>query len=303
MIKENLKTLSLSYLGNLASQLDENRGKSYVSHNLAMARIWTNNLARHFLSQPFMMNELRILVLRKGYVYVRVNMLEQRIEADTLIFIGRYVVTEIMHVSDDIQGFVLSLSDEMLRLSVGNSLPKAFNGHLQDFTLPLSNEETDFIDNLHLIIYNALKQEMSSTPVVIQLVGALIMHISYLWEESDSSQIGARTREQQLFSEFIRLVSQYASTQHSLDFYASHLCVTPRYMSTIVSNVSGKTAKYWIDEAIVNAIKVQLRYTDKQVSEIAYDMNCPNPSFFCKYFKRLTGMTPIDYRDSQIVVK
>ena len=268
-----------------------------------MARIWTNNLARHFLSQPFMMNELRILVLRKGYVYVRVNMLEQRIEADTLIFIGRYVVTEIMHVSDDIQGFVLSLSDEMLRLSVGNSLPKAFNGHLQDFTLPLSNEETDFIDNLHLIIYNALKQEMSSTPVVIQLVGALIMHISYLWEESDSSQIGARTREQQLFSEFIRLVSQYASTQHSLDFYASHLCVTPRYMSTIVSNVSGKTAKYWIDEAIVNAIKVQLRYTDKQVSEIAYDMNFPNPSFFCKYFKRLTGMTPIDYRDSQIVVK
>ena len=303
MIKENLKTLSLSYLGNLASQLDENRGKSYVSHNLAMARIWTNNLARHFLSQPFMMNELRILVLRKGYVYVRVNMLEQRIEADTLIFIGRYVVTEIMHVSDDIQGFVLSLSDEMLRLSVGNSLPKAFNGHLQDFTLPLSNEETDFIDNLHLIIYNALKQEMSSTPVVIQLVGALIMHISYLWEESDSSQIGARTREQQLFSEFIRLVSQYASTQHSLDFYASHLCVTPRYMSTIVSNVSGKTAKYWIDEAIVNAIKVQLRYTDKQVSEIAYDMNFLNPSFFCKYFKRLTGMTPIDYRDSQIVVK
>ena len=74
-------------------------------------------------------------------------------------------------------------------------------------------------------------------------------------------------------------------------------------MSTIVSNVSGKTAKYWIDEAIVNAIKVQLRYTDKQVSEIAYDMNFPNPSFFCKYFKRLTGMTPIDYRDSQIVVK
>ena len=294
MIKDNLKTLSLSSLGILASQLDENREKSYVSHNLAVARIWTNNLARHFLSQPFMMNELRILVLRQGYVDVRVNMLEQRIEAGTLIFIGRYVVTEIMHVSDNIHGFVLSLSDEMLRLSVGNSLPKAFNGHLQDFTLPLSNEETDFIDNLHLIIYNALKQEMSSTPVVIQLVGALIMHISYLWEESDSSQIGARTREQQLFSEFIRLVSQYASTQHSLDFYASHLCVTPRYMSTIVSNVSGKTAKYWIDEAIVNAIKVQLRYTDKQVSEIAYDMNFPNPSFFCKYFKRLTGMTPID---------
>lgn len=112
MIKDNLKTLSLSSLGILASQLDENREKSYISHNLAVARIWTNDLARHFLSQPFMMNELRILVLRQGYVDVRVNMLEQRIEAGTLIFIGRYVVTEIMHVSDNIHGFVLSLSDE-----------------------------------------------------------------------------------------------------------------------------------------------------------------------------------------------
>ena len=299
MIKDNLKTLSLSSLGNLASQLDENREKSYVSHNLAVARIWTNDLARHFLSQPFMMNELRILVLRKGYVDVRVNMLEQRIEAGTLIFIGRYVVTEIMHVSDDIHGFVLSLSDEMLRLSVGNSLPKAFNGHLQDFTLPLSNEETDFLDSLHLIVYHALKQEMSSTPVIIQLVGALMMHVSYLWEKSGTPQAGASpkaTREQQLFSEFIRLVSQYASTQHSLDFYASQLCITTRYMSTIVRNVSGKTAKCWLDEAIVNAIKVQLRYTDKQVSTIAYEMDFPNPSFFCKYFKRLTGQTPMDYR-------
>ena len=91
-------------------------------------------------------------------------------------------------------------------------------------------------------------------------------------------------------------MSQYALNQHALDFYASRLCVTPRHMSTIVRNVSGKTAKYWLDEAIINAIKVQLHYSDKQVSEIAYDMDFPNPSFFCKYFKRLTGITPLEYR-------
>lgn len=303
MLKDNLKKLTLSSLHDIADQLDDERVKSYISNNLAMARIWSNELARHFLFQPFMMDEIRILVLQRGHVDVKVNMLDHRLEAGTLIFIGRCVVTEIKNVTEDIQGFVLSMSDEMLRLSAGNIVPKAFAGHLQDFILPLSNKEIDFLDNLHLLLYNALKHEMSSSPVVIQLVGALMMHVSYLWEKSESSLTGARTREQQLFSDFIRLLSQHAPMHHTLDFYASHLCVTPRYMSTIVSNASGKTAKYWIDEAIVNAIKVQLRYTDKQVSEIAYDMNFPNPSFFCKYFKRLTGMTPIDYRDSQIVVK
>ena len=297
MTKGHLKKLTFSSLQDIAEQFDEEQVRSYVSHHLAVARISSNELTRHFLSQPFMMDEVRVLVLQKGHVDVRINMIGHRLEAGTLIFIGRYVVTEIIHVTDDIRGFVFSMSDEMLRLSAGKGAPNAFNGHLQDFILPLSSVEMDFLDHLHLLLYSALKQDMSSSPVVIQLVGALVMHISYLWEKGRSLQTGARTREQQLFSAFIRLVSQYAPKQHNLDFYASHLCVTPRYMSTVVRHVSGKSAKYWIDEAIVNAIKVQLRYTDKQAAEIAYDMNFPNPSFFCKYFKRMTGMTPLDFRE------
>ncbi|MDO5526632.1 MAG: helix-turn-helix domain-containing protein [Prevotella sp.] len=296
MIKDNLRRLTLSSLRELAGTFDDERIRSYVTNNLAMARLWSNELARHFLSQPFMMDEIRILVLQKGYVNVSVNMVSHRVEAGTMVFVGRYVVTEITDVSDGIQAFVLSMSDELLRLAVGNVMPKAFDGHLQNFILPLTPSEIEYLDGMHLIIYNSLKHQASSSQVVLQLVGAMMTHISYLWEKSEVMQENTKSREQQLFTGFIRLVGQYAAERHGLDFYASHLCVTPRYMSTIVRNVSGKSAKHWIDEATINAIKVQLRYTDKQVAEIAYDMNFPNASFFCKYFKRLTGMTPMDYR-------
>lgn len=299
MTKDNLKRLTLSSLNELAGKFDEERIRAYVSHNLATARIWSNELASHFLSQPFMMDEIRVLVLQKGYVDVRINMIEHRVDAGSVVFVGRYVVTEITEVGDDIQAFVLSMSDELLRLASWNVMPKAFDGRLQNFVLPLTSQEMDYLDKLHLIIYNSLKEQASSSQVVLQLVGAIMTHISYLWEKSEITQETAKSREQQLFTEFIRLVGQYAAERHGLDFYASHLCVTPRYMSTIVSNVSGRSAKHWIDEAMVNAIKVQLRYSDKQVAEIAYDMNFPNPSFFCKYFRRLTGMTPMDYRLSQ----
>lgn len=296
MIKDNLRRLTLSSLRELAGKFDDERIRSYVTNNLAMARLWSNELARHFLSQPFMMDEIRILVLQKGYVNVSVNMVSHRIEAGTMVFVGRYVVTEITDVSDDIQAFVLSMSDELLRLALGNAIPKAFDGRLQNFILPLTPSEIEYLDGMHLIIYNSLKHQASSSQVVLQLVGAMMTHISYLWEKSEAMQENTKSREQQLFTGFIRLVAQYAAERHGLDFYASHLCVTPRYMSTIVRYVSGKSAKHWIDEATINAIKVQLRYTDKQVAEIAYDMNFPNASFFCKYFKRLTGMTPMDYR-------
>lgn len=296
MIKDNLRRLTLSSLRELAGKFDDERIRSYVTNNFAMARLWSNELARHFLSQPFMMDEIRILVLQKGYVNVSVNMVSQRVEAGTMVFVGRYVVTEITDVSDDIQAFVLSMSDELLRLALGNAIPKAFDGRLQDFILPLTSSEIEYLDGMHLIIYYSLKHQASSSQVVLQLVGAMMTHISYLWEKSEAMQENTKSREQQLFTGFIRLVAQYAAERHGLDFYASHLCVTPRYMSTIVRYVSGKSAKHWIDEATINAIKVQLRYTDKQVAEIAYDMNFPNSSFFCKYFKRLTGMTPMDYR-------
>lgn len=296
MIKDNLRRLTLSSLRELAGMFDDERIRSYVTNNLAMARLWSNELARHFLSQPFMMDEIRILVLQRGYVNVSVNMVSHRVEAGTMVFVGRYVVTEITDVSDDIQAFVLSMSDELLRLALGNAIPKAFDGRLQDFILPLTSSEIEYLDGMHLIIYNSLKHQASSSQVVLQLVGAMMTHISYLWEKSEVMQENTKSREQQLFTGFIRLVAQYAAERHGLDFYASHLCVTPRYMSTIVRNVSGKSAKHWIDEATINAIKVQLRYTDKQVAEIANDMNFPNASFFCKYFKRLTGMTPMDYR-------
>lgn len=299
MTKDNLKRLTLSSLNELAGKFDEERIRLYVSHNLATARIWSNELASHFLSQPFMMDEIRVLVLQKGYVDVRINMIEHRVDAGSVVFVGRYVVTEITEVGDDIQAFVLSMSDELLRLASWNVMPKAFDGRLQNFVLPLTSQEMDYLDKLHLIIYNSLKEQASSSQVALQLVGAIMTHISYLWEKSEITQETAKSREQLLFTEFIRLVGQYAAERHGLDFYASHLCVTPRYMSTIVSNVSGRSAKHWIDEAMVNAIKVQLRYSDKQVAEIAYDMNFPNPSFFCKYFRRLTGMTPMDYRLSQ----
>ena len=83
---------------------------------------------------------------------------------------------------------------------------------------------------------------------------------------------------------------------HTIDFYASRLCLTPRYMSTIIRQVSGKSAKQWIDDALVTRIKIELKHTDKPVARICDDMNFPNPSFLTKFFKRMTGQTPSQYR-------
>ena len=68
-------------------------------------------------------------------------------------------------------------------------------------------------------------------------------------------------------------------------------------MSSIINRVSGKPAKQWIDEAIIARVKVALRHSDKPLAVIADEMHFANTSFFTKYFKRLTGMTPLQFRN------
>ena len=106
-----------------------------------------------------------------------------------------------------------------------------------------------------------------------------------------------KTREREIFDKFIRLVNHSNGENRQLVYFADKMYLSERYLSTVVKQASGVTAKEWIDRATVTEIKVLLKHTDKQISQIADQLNFPNDSFFCKYFKRLTGMTPKEYRD------
>lgn len=74
------------------------------------------------------------------------------------------------------------------------------------------------------------------------------------------------------------------------------MCMCERYLGTLVRKASGVTAKEWIDRAVVTAAKVMLCHTRMPVGEIAYRLHFANDSFFCKYFRRLTGVTPTEFR-------
>ena len=109
---------------------------------------------------------------------------------------------------------------------------------------------------------------------------------------------GSLSREQTIFDRFIYLINQHAVQEHHMAYYASRMCLTERYLGTVVRQASGITAKEWIDRAIIARIKIELHHTDKAIVQIAEEFNFPNPAFFSKYFRRLTGLTPLEFRKS-----
>lgn len=272
----------------------------YLSKHLLIAR---NPPVGHLMSKlsedTFVLPEMRVIVLTRGYVTPIVNLTQHRFEAGQLIFLSQNSIVEPHGFSDDIQGFGLSLTDEIARLVFPNDLPKLMDGHVRDCNFSLSEEEMKQVEALHTLLYNIIHSEQKAAQVILNLTAAFLWQADYLWNRHENESRGSLSREQRVFTDFVQLVSRYATQEHNIDFYAQHLFLSPRYMSTLVKQVSGKAAKQWIDDAIITRIKVELRHTNKSAAEIADEMNFPNPSFFCKYFKRMTGMTTQVFREGK----
>jgi AraC-like DNA-binding protein len=82
----------------------------------------------------------------------------------------------------------------------------------------------------------------------------------------------------------------------TVNWYANRLCVTPKYLSTVCKQVSGKTAFEWINEYVGVDIKHMLKNTNLSIKEITDELNFPNMSFFGKYCRNHFGISPSEYR-------
>ena len=107
-----------------------------------------------------------------------------------------------------------------------------------------------------------------------------------------------RNRREEYFREFMRHLQQHHCKERSLGFYASLLHITPKYLTTLIKQVSGRSAAEWIDECVILEAKNLLKFSTMSIQQIAYYLNFPNQSFFGTYFKRRTGMSPSEYKQS-----
>ncbi|MCD8292168.1 MAG: helix-turn-helix domain-containing protein [Prevotellaceae bacterium] len=107
------------------------------------------------------------------------------------------------------------------------------------------------------------------------------------------------SRKEELFKQFITLVHAHGSTERDVGFYATRLCITPRYLSTIAREVGHTSPKAFIDECLTLELKVALQSTDLSLKEIADRYRFPDQSFFGRFFKKHTGLSPKAYRMAQ----
>ena len=136
-------------------------------------------------------------------------------------------------------------------------------------------------------------------------VGALVSSISYylgsIWtsrlSDAEHKPHAPSAKAKNIYDQFLRLVTDYHTSERTMGFYAQQLCLTPKYLSKLVKTVSGRSAPDWIDAFVVLEAKNLLKYSDMSIKEIVSRLNFPNQSVFYKFFKSHTGLTPSQYRN------
>ena len=103
-------------------------------------------------------------------------------------------------------------------------------------------------------------------------------------------------RKEALFMQFMAVVKEHYISNRNIAFYADKLCVSPKYLSTVVHAVSGKYASEWINQYVVLEAKTLLRTEGVSIKGVSNKLNFANQSFFAKYFKQHTGYTPKEYK-------
>ena len=292
------KLMSLSRMRDLIEpHLRQVRDSIFFNNEFAIIH-GDHNIFRIVRQQqpPFSINDHRLGVIIKGEIHASFNLVEKHVKAGTLVFIGPGSIINPISITDDVEIYGFGLSPDFPMPFAPGQWPAAFNGQVRDFQLPAS--EADIATAMQIIetLWHVVHQQDYNRALVSSLVAAQMHHYDSLFRRLADQQQGLQSREQTIFDRFIYLINQHAVEQHHMAFYASKMCLTERYLGTVVRQESGITAKEWIDRALVTRIKIELRHTNKSVAQISDEMKFPNPSFFSKYFRRLTGMTPLEFR-------
>lgn len=112
-----------------------------------------------------------------------------------------------------------------------------------------------------------------------------------------SSDLSGRSSE--LYNAFINEVKAHYRTNSDVFFYADCLNVSSRYLAQVTRQISGKSPKTIIDEYIIREIERQLATTGKTVQELAYDFGFSSQAHFAKFFKKIDGLTPSQFRKTK----
>lgn len=288
-----------SEIRKVASQFS-NFGSDYV-----FAHVTKTDDFEDFAKHTMRLGGMAMVLCVTGSVDLNVNIEQYHLTDNTLLALGGDCVLKINNVDwQRLDAYVFAMSTEFIR-DVNFELNLLATMRISSSQPPLISLTADEVQLItryfDLIHYNTVSN--ADARYVRSISRSLIAATVYQLMQFASTRVEAQpapnlSRRANYVREFLQLVGEHHKRERGVAFYASKLFISPKYLSIIIKESTGRSAAEWIDDYVILEAKNLLRFSGKNVQQVAYELNFSNQSSFGKYFKHFTGMSPTKFQRS-----
>ncbi len=269
----------------------------YLSDDLVITSLDAQHNAT--TEHPVSIDGFSVIIMMAGEAVVSIDMKNYAVRPNSIVFFNPGSIIRTVKCSSNAAAFVLAFSKSFvneIQIDLSTSLP-VYMRFGKAPVLQVSQQDVAEIRQLFQLVKTMLRsdKERYRHEIIRSLFTTAFYLITEINQRDDPGE-QKQGRCEVLFSEFMKLLEQYSKRERNVSFYAKQLNITPKYLSSAVKEVSGKTAARWIDESVILEAKALLKYSGMSIQEIAYHLNFSTQSFFGKYFKQHTGTSPSRYK-------
>jgi AraC-like DNA-binding protein len=256
------------------------------------------NLFNSTSDHPFKIDVTAVVICMKGTIEGFVNLKPFKAVAPCFIVLLPDQILERKSISRNFSGHMMIMSKKF----TDNLLPNAqeqlplFLSVRNKPVIELNKESmegmTSYYNMLKRIV--RVKENPYRLEVARHLTLAYFYGIGFVLHNTDTQK--KSTHYEKLVEKFMHLVQTHYKQERSLEFYANKLHLTPKHIAKVIKETTNKTANDWIDEHVILEAKALLKSTNMTSQQISDELNFSDQSFFGKYFKRITGVSPREYK-------
>ena len=266
--------------------------------------------SKHLLSSainsPSRIDAAIFILCKYGGMTFSVDYKTYNLSKGSMLILTKYHVVDNVFINNNCESVVLIISRNFMRsavrgMSVISKMMKTVKGHLEP-VLKLEDNEmrdlTETIDRIQKYLKNPGHAYHSN--IVQNEISVFFMEFLHFFVQKmgkNDTNAGKKSRGEEITRKFIELLIEHFKEQHEVSYYAKELCMTPVNLLRTITATLGKTPIQCIGEALVSEAKTLLRNPNASTKQVADDLNFGDQSSFGKFFKKHTGMTPVEYRN------
>jgi AraC-like DNA-binding protein len=251
------------------------------------------------LDRPYRGDYYKISLCLRGTAELKANLETYSIGPNCLVLATPDVIKQWQHIADDYETLSIFFTKDFITAS------NAATGKLRFFVAPptyvlqlSAAQAKNLADSFRFLQQKYHTPSAERANILKNILNSLLFEIGALYDLQPVSAPASRTRRQQLAAAFRQLVRTHSASARSVTFYAAALCITPKYLTELVKDVTGRTASEWIAEAVVLEAKALLQNPVLPIQQVAASLHFADQFAFSRFFKNSTGLSPTAYRQA-----